>query len=223
MRNNNTVKLVFVIVLFVLLVAGGTYAWITMSANVTNGNYNASTTCFLIDYDIKNADGTSPITGTLIPSSGASGGLSGKTSMKIKSTCMVNGTGTLSLNVVSADSIFFQKVAAHCENSKNLKTMPDYKNSSTCTAQTNGKWVTNGTALKYAVYDSSNITSNSIPLSTGYITKTGDMEIYDNFALTKTATNLYVFIWLDGHVSDNSYANLAFNGYIHASAVQNDA
>ena len=73
-------------------------------------------------------------------------------------------------------------------------------------------------ALKYAVYED----VDSEPVSSGIITSTGDMDIYSNFSISKTAKNYYIYIWLDGSIADNDYADIPFSGYIHASASQID-
>lgn len=213
---------VFIIVLFLvcLLVVGGTYAYIILPVTVTNGNYNAATTCFSIDYSATNDNGTLPITGVLFPSSGPSGGLFGKVAMKVNSSCKVNGKGTVTLNVTTGSDKLFQTVGGHCENSKTLKTMVNYTTSSNCAAQTNGLWVTDGNALKYAIYNTNSISSSTVPLKVGYVNKTGSIVLYNNFDITSTQVNYYIYIWLDGNISDNSYANLSFNGYISASANQ---
>ena len=210
------------IICLLLLILGGTYAYIVLAVNTSNGRYNTNTTCFDITYDVTNDDGTLPITGTMFPSSTPKGGLSGKVSMKINDDCNVSGTGTLTLKITNANSTLLQTVSAHCENSKTLKTMTEYTTNSTCAAQTNGKWVTTGTALKYAVYNTDNVTSSTVPLNVGYVTNSSSVKLYDGFDLTKTAVTYYVYIWLDGNISDNSYANLSFNGNISASAIQRE-
>ena len=159
-KNKKTVYLIVGVIIGILLIAGGTYAYITLAVNVTNGNYSSVTGCFDIDYNVTNEDGTLPIAGTMFPSSNPSGGLNGRVSLKVSNTCNVNGTGTLKLNVVNGNSTLLKTVSAHCENSKTLETLSTYTSSSTCTAQSNGVWVTSGTALKYAVYDSVNQLKN---------------------------------------------------------------
>ena len=97
--------LVVSIISFGLLLVGGTYAYLSFTANVTNAVYNGATTCFDIDYDITNDDGTLPITGTLFQSSTPKGGLSGKVTMNIKSNCNISeGNGTIKLNVANTTS-----------------------------------------------------------------------------------------------------------------------
>ena len=110
MNDNKRKKILLVvgIILACVLVAGGTYAYLTFSVSVTNGTISGNVECFEIDYSIMNfdfdcslmadinGDGevnvfdmarlekclSNNITGTLFPSAGPSGGLSGR----IKST-----------------------------------------------------------------------------------------------------------------------------------------
>ena len=52
MENKNIKKNTFLIVLILLIglaIAGGTYAYLNLTANVTNGTYNLTSTCFLVD------------------------------------------------------------------------------------------------------------------------------------------------------------------------------
>lgn len=219
---NKNIYLIIGIIVFVLLIIGGTYAYMTLAVNVTNGSYVVDTTCFDIDYDVTNDDGTLPISGDMFPSGGPVGGLSGKVSLKINDNCSVEGVGTIMLNVVDVSNTFIQTVAEHCENSVTLSTMTDFTTSSDCTAQTNGIWVTNGSALKYAVYDTNSVTNNTVPLSVGYVNKTGSIDIYDNFSITESSVTYYVYIWLDGNLSDNSYAGLSFDGNVSVSALQTE-
>lgn len=214
----------FIIALFLvsLLVVGGTYAYISTSLTISNGNYNTKTTCLNVTYNITNDDGSLPITGPLFPSTGPSGGIFGKVSLKINDSCSITGLGTLTLNVTTGSDILFQTASGHCENSQTLETIPSYTDSSSCNAQTNYKWVTNGTALKYAIYNTSSI-SDAIPLNVGYLNSTSSIDIYKDISVTAIQSNFYVYIWLDGYVSDNSYANIAFDGNISASVEQVDS
>ena len=82
-----------------LLLTGGTYAYLTFTAPVTNGKYNSTSECFLVDYTAGNA-----ITGTMFQSKTPKGGLSGSVTMNIKSTCNVSGKASIILNVGSSTS-----------------------------------------------------------------------------------------------------------------------
>lgn len=164
------------------------------------------------------------ITGTLFPSAGPSGGLSGRIKINVNSSCNVKGTGTLYLNVDSGTSTtLVQTVAAHCENKTTLETVNDYATSAECTADSSRMWVSTGTGLKYAVY--SNADATGTPLNVGYITNSDigrDISIYSDFDVVKTASSYYIFIWMDGYITDNTYTELPFGGYIHASVLQNE-
>lgn len=82
-----------------LLLTGGTYAYLTFTASVTNGKYNSTSECFLVDYTAGNA-----ITGTLFQSKTPKGGLSGSVTMNINSDCNVPGKASIILNVGSSTS-----------------------------------------------------------------------------------------------------------------------
>lgn len=50
-----------------------------------------------------------------------------------------------------------------------------------------------------------------------------DYVIYTDFNVTKaTPLNFYIYIWLDGYISDNNYTSLPFSGYVHAEVVQSE-
>lgn len=225
MNDNKRKKILLVvgIILACVLVVGGTYAYLTFSVSVTNGTISGNVECFEIDYSILNDDDSSQITGTLFPSAGPSGGLSGKVSININASCNVTATGTLYLNVDSGTSTaLVQTVADHCEDKITLETLNDYTTSAECTADSSRMWVSTGTGLKYAVYSSVNATGT--PLNVGYITSGDigrDIPIYSDFTVDKTASSYYIFIWMDGYITDSTYTELPFGGYIHASVLQN--
>ena len=211
-----------------LLFIGGTYALITANLSVNNGNVNGVIECFQINYNIDNGDGTSDITGVLLPTKNANGGLFGKVAIGVNSSCNVTGKGTLFLAIESTtSSMLLQTVDAHCEKTATLETMSSYTTSSTCTSN-GGTWVTNGTALKYAVFNSSSTTGTA--LSKGYITAGDigkDVTIYngssnDGFTVNGTTSNYYIYIWMDGYLAGDGYENLHFGGSIHAQVVQSD-
>lgn len=164
------------------------------------------------------------ITGTLFPSAGPSGGLSGRIKINVNESCNVTATGTLYLNVDSGTSTtLVQTVADHCENKTTLETLNDYTTSAECTADSSRMWVSTGTGLKYAVY--SNADATGTPLDVGYITNSdigGDIPIYSDFTVDTTASSYYIFIWMDGYITDSTYTELPFGGYVHASVLQNE-
>lgn len=234
--------IIFSILSLVLLILGGTFAYITLSATVTNGNYTGNFTCFNINYSVNNSDGTSDITGTLFPSSGPSGGINGAIEIGIDPDCNVNGLGSLQLQTMSTSSELFQTVSAHCEDSQTLSTMGAYTTQAECEAQTNGVWVTSGRALKYAIYNTDNVNSSTIPIKVGYVVAHtyarnilyNDFILYDVDSTTQSTIaanagfdsdgniNYSIYIWLDGNLIDDSYQNLNFNARLLAFVVQAD-
>lgn len=224
MKNKFNKKKILLIVgiMFGILLLGGTFAAIIIDMTITNGNISGSVECFDIDYSIDNDTGSADIrqiTGTLFPSKNHTGGLLGKVRLGVNNKCNITGTGTLYLYVNGGTSSELVKgVADHCENA-NLETIDGVNTSSDCT----DRWVSDGTALKYAIYD--NATGTGEALNVGYITVSdigGDIPIYSNFLVNSTANNYYIFIWMDGYLIDNTYSKLSFGGYIHASVMQNE-
>lgn len=201
------------IIMIGLLVVGGTYAYLmSVSINVSNGRYNSTLECFNIDYD----NGGS-IVGTLVPSGTYTGGLSGSLTLGINDSCNVTGIGKLKLLVGNSNSILTSTVSSHCENSM-LQTIVDSNGAlideTSCLANSSYTWVTDGTALKYAVVNGSSI------LSVGYVNVVnGNIVLYDNFSVSN-AVDYTIYIWLDGNLSDNTYSNLSFDGEISSTVVQ---
>ena len=197
-------KAIYIFILVIalgLLVVGGTYAYLIISVNVTNGNYVHGTACFNINYE---DDTSSMINGVLFPVATYNDGISGSIAIGIDESCGIDARGNIYMNVVSASSTLVQTVSAHCENSKTLETLTSYTDSSSCTSQTNGIWVTNGSALKYALVNE----NSTEPYLVGYIKGTGKTTLYSNFLLSTTKERYHLYIWLDGNLSDNSYTSL---------------
>ena len=276
LNNKNKKILIFGIILGVVLIAGGTYAFLTMALNVQNGNVNGKLECFQINYNAcnlwdVNGDGVidtndaaalsdyyngtvvdgyvyrdlngdgeidsldanqfvtclnnerniGDLTGTLFPSAEITGGLFGSLAMGVNSACSITGTGTIYLHVGTESSVtLLRRVDGHCENPLTLETLASYTNSSDCLNDEN-KWVSDGSALKYAIYNNSNGTGD--PLSAGYITGGDigeDIPLYTGFDVNSTNNRYYMFIWLDGNLTNEDYEDLPFSGYIHANVVQ---
>lgn len=279
LNNKNKKILIFGIILGVVLIAGGTYAFLTMALNVQNGNVNGKLECFQINYNacnlwdvngdgvidtndsaalndyfngtvnenyiyrdlngdgaINNLDATlfsdclngtqtnnsvGDLRGTLFPSIEITGGLFGSLAMGVNSACNITGIGTIYLHVGTESSVtLLRKTDGHCENPTTLETLTSYTSSNECLTDGN-KWVTDGSALKYAVYD--NAMGTGVPLSVGYITGGDigeDISLYTGFDVNSTNNRYYMFIWLDGNLTNEDYEDLPFSGYIHASVVQ---
>lgn len=245
-----------VVLLIGLFVVGGTYAWLTATMEVTDGNYAIGSDCFLVDYDINNGDNTQNITGTMFPSFIASKGLNGRVGLKINNSCNMYGTGTIKLHVDSSvDSKLTTGISSYCESKKTLEKIDgintkeacdnangnwmgysdsycenpntlerikEYTNQSDCESN-NGSWTSGGSPLKYAVYNTSDATQ--IPISVGHITSSDighDVVLKENIIVTDSQEYYYIYIWLDGNMTDNTFANISFSGTIIANAIQNN-
>lgn len=252
------VLLSIAVIMIGLMFSGGTYAYLARTVNTTNQIYNAKSLCFLIDYNINNVSNGQDISGTLFPSEGINGGLTGRVGLKVNSSCNLSGTGTLKLHINNGTSSSLMTPAtsycedrstlekingittetackadnvkgrwrgygdSYCENPNTLERMPDYKTSSTCTSHS-GTWTSGGSPLKYAIYDNATMSGN--PISKGRITSNdinNDITIKDNISITTEQKYFYIYIWLDGYQTDNTFTELPFSGYISASAIQKE-
>lgn len=225
------IKLIIIAAVICVLLAGSTLAALLFNASITNGNISGCTTSFAITYGVSDSNDEEPITGTLFPSKNAQGGLSGKVSLAmVRDTdcdASITGKGTLKLHLNgggNSSDLFKTITTGHCEDATSFETLSDYTSSSTCSASSSRKWVSSTTGLKYAIY--TNASGSGTPVKAGYIpsgdfTSGYDVTIYDNFTVDYTTRSYYVFIWLDGYITDNSYTNKSISAYISASAVQN--
>ena len=190
---NKSILLVVAILLIGLSLAGGTYAYLTMAASITNGNYNTQTTCFNIDYNISNEGSGQDITGTLFPSANASGGLSGRVGLKANASCALNGLGTLKLHINSTtSSSLMTSASSYCQDRKTLEPISGITTEEACTTA-GGRWRGYGDA-----YCESNSTLERLTTPTdsesctsaGGTWKTGGSPlkyaVYDNNAGTGT-------------------------------------
>ncbi len=188
---NKSILLVIAVLLIGLSLAGGTYAYLTMAASVTNGNYNTQTTCFNIDYNINNEGSGQDITGTLFPSSGPSGGLSGRVGLKTNSSCSTNGIGTLKLHInTSTSPNLMTSASSYCQNRKTLEPISGITTESACTTA-GGRWRGYGDAYcenTVTLQRMLDYTTESACITAGGSWKTGGSPlkyaVYDNNALT---------------------------------------
>lgn len=204
------------VIFFAVIVIGATFAWLTYSFNATNGVYNTATVCF----DISSAEGQD-INATLDYTTNPIGGVNTSIAMGLQSSCVISANGTISINVASTTSAtLYSTSEAHCENPNTLETLYNYETSSSCETN-NGTWVTTGTALKYAIYDISNPTSNTTPIKVGYINQSGDNLLYETTLKIGATDTYYIYFWLDGELINENYMDLSFGGHVHANATQN--
>ena len=103
-----------------------------------------------------------------------------------------------------------------------IVTLPEYTTGSACNTN-GGIWFSGATPLRFLIYDNNTFTGT--PLAKGYFYNEligNDVPLYSGVDVTSTAKTFYIYIWLDGYTTDNTYVNLPFDAYIWASAVQNE-
>ena len=174
MKKAKLIGAIFGIILFIGLIAGFTYAWVSWQSS--NIKIEGTAECFDIDYGISQQIGSASTKGSLNMASSYTEGLSAKVTLALKTGCSVTGTGKLYLNTNTSGT------------STNIL----------------------GGALKYTVVNGNNTTSGIIN-TTEKITLLEDIDVSST-----TATTYTVYVWLDGEIADNTYANLTYNGYISA-------
>lgn len=106
----------------------------------------------------------------------------------------------------------------YCENPNTLERLLDYTTESDCNSHS-GSWTSGGSPLKYAVFNTTE--ANATPVSVGKINTTDigrEITIYNDFTITTTQAYYYIYIWLDGYLTDNTHTSLPFVGSINAEA-----
>lgn len=187
------------VTLFALLIAGATYAWLTFSLAVTNGNYVAGTKNFVINY----------VGGTAID---AIPTVDAPTAANTKSLVV-----SASRPTTSANGIFYLKLTSE---SNNLITTGGAISYAVCKGTKSGETV-NANCTGSLTAGSTNV------LATGSVTKTGEIELYNTGSegIPTETTYYMVFFWLDPSKITNDMLNTgqsSYSGYIHASAEQRD-
>lgn len=201
------------VIMFALLIVGATYAWLTISANVTNGNYTVKTKNFIINYV-----GGTEITDTVQTSNA--------TTANITSATAANELTTDGWLAVSAS-----KTAASAKASD--FTIKLHVNSSTLTTK----------ALTYAVCKGACPTGVALAtVSNGIATCATGVVACDTIAANQSnkdvvlytdtetfnvdgvvsETTYNVYVWLDAGTIVANDIGKSFSGYIHASATQGD-
>lgn len=182
MKKAKLLGAVFGVILFIALIAGFTYAWVSWQSN--NIKIEGIADCFDIDYGISQQIGSASTKGSLDMAKSYNEGLSARVTLALKTGCNTTGTGTL------------------------------YLNTNTSGTSTN---ILKG-ALKYAVL----VGNSTTPEAEGIINTTEKITLLENIDISSTTSTTYiVYVWLDGSVADNIYANLTYNGYISAEVTSN--
>lgn len=200
------------ILMFAVLIAGATFAWLTIAANVTNGNYTATTKNFIIDYS-----GGTQITNTIITDNATTTNITSETSASETDDGWL--AVTASKTAASAKASSFQ-VKLHV-------------NSNTVTTKAVTWAICKGacpTSVALATVSSGTATCGTGVLNCGTIAagaSNTDIVLYNDTSTFNTdsavsTTTYNVYIWIDASTAVSADIGKTFSGYIHASATQGD-
>lgn len=201
------------VIMFAMLIVGATYAWLTLAANISNGNYTATAKNFIINYSggtqiTKTALTDNPIT-TNITSQTTAGGSEEDGWLAVTASKTANSAKasdfTVKLHVTSnsltTSAITWAICKGNCPTSVALAT--NNNGSVTC-----GSGVTSCGAVTPGA------SNTDIVLYSDTTTFNTDAEV------AQTTYNVYV--WLDAATLVAGDIGKSFSGYIHASATQGD-
>lgn len=200
-----TYGLIVGVILFILLVAGFTYAFLEWSSSKVN--ISANSDCFTINYEkgqdisgtnLNLLDETNFINGTNITI--VDGMVLSTVAISINSTCNTTGRGTIKLNTTALGDAF-----------------------------TTGNSVG---SLKYVVINYSSTTYPTVTvdalkgttftiMSSDAVTAVGTQNLIENIPLSNSTKNEYIIIfYIDEVIAQNDVVASAFTGNISAEAVQ---
>ena len=200
------------VIMFALLIVGATFAWLTLAANITNGNYAVGTKNFIINYV-----GGSAISNTVQTSNA--------TTVEITTEANANATTdgwlavTASKAATSAKASDFTIKLHVTSNTLTTKALTYAVCKGACPtgvalATVSGEIATCGTGVASCGTIAGNQSNKDIVLHT-------DNETFNvDGAVSETTYNIY--IWLDSSTIVAADIGKSFSGYIHASATQGD-
>lgn len=201
------------IIMFAVLIAGATFAWLTIAATTTNGNYTASTKNFIINYS-----GGSQITNTVMTDNATTANITSQTTA-----------------AGSTDDGWLAVTASKTANSAKAKEFSIKLHVNSNTLTTNAVvWAlckgTCPTTVALATVSSGSATCGSGVTACGTITagaSNTDILLYSDTSTFNTdsavsETTYNVYVWLDAATIVQADMGKIFSGYIHASATQGD-
>ena len=206
LKNKNGITLV-------VLVVGATYAWLTIAANVTNGNYSIGTKNFIINYakgteitdtvQTSNATTTAITTATTADELTTDGWLAVTASKTASSAKASDFTIKLHIesNTLTTKALTYAVCKGECPTGIELATV-------------SGGIATCGTGVAGCGTIAGNQTNQDVSLYVDTETFNIDGEVPE--------TTYNVYIWLDYGTLAAADIGKSFSGYIHASATQGD-
>ncbi|MBQ2872483.1 MAG: hypothetical protein IJE89_00580 [Bacilli bacterium] len=188
------------VTLFVVLVAGATFAWLTFSATITNGNYVYQTKNFVINYE----RGDQSLGGNLPSLTTATAATATET---VVSAFRDAGTpnGILYLKVTSSDSNITKGGAVRYAVCSGTESESD------CTG--------NLLSGETGVLSTGSITNVGETIM--YQTADPDLnEAGEGVGIPTVKTYYWIYFWMNPSNLTNAMISETYEGYVHASAEQ---
>lgn len=210
------------VIMFAALIAGATFAWFTLTANVTNGNYTASTKNFIINYgkgtevgNVVVTDNATTATIATAPSANDEDDDPSNDEMFKDGWLAVSAAKTA--NSAKASS-FMVKMHVN-SNGLTTKAVTWAICKGDCPTNVALATVSNGTAT--CGTGVTNCGTVDAGASNTDITLFNDTSTFNtDDAVSEQTYNVYV--WVDAATTTNTDLGKTFSGYIHASATQGD-
>ena len=221
MNKKKLIGTIIGVVLFAALVAGATYAWLTITFNATNGNYNIATRNFNINYVNGDAIGEVPMLSTPTPNTASSlvvsasrnaDSLEAELYLKLTSTDnAITRSGALNYAVCSGNS----SDSAKCTDFENVLAKGTII--TTATDEDVDKNV-DGTQVTRTLNEQKVDTDGNLVYEDD-----GTTPVYQGYTVVNTPdapTYYWIYFWLDPAKVTNAMLEVEYSGYIHASAMQ---
>lgn len=194
MDNKKLIGTILGVIAFIALIAGATFAWLTITANVTNSSYSIKTMNFSVNFTKGTNVTEVPIVVT--PTTTNTKSLSVKAnkitgSAPGKLTIYLNTANTTSQTLLTSGVLHYAVCIGTCTGTTNLSVASNVSSTGSVTGT-----VTNADSLKLALLS--------------------DTE------LQSSATTYNIYFWLDSATVDETIMGETYTGYISAEAQQHD-
>lgn len=200
------------VIMFAALIAGATFAWFTIAATTTNGNYTASTKNFIINY----TGGTS-ISKVIVTDNATIANITQETDVAETDDGWLAVSASKTANSAKASSFVVKMHVT--SNALTTKAVTWAICKGACPTNVKLATVSNGTATcGTGVTNCGTIAAGATNTD---ITLFNDTSTFNTDSAV-SATTYNVYVWVDAATTVNADLGKAFSGYIHASATQGD-
>jgi len=202
------------VIMFALLIVGATFAWLTLAANVTNGNYAVGTKNFVINYA-----GGSAISNTVQTSNPTTMEITTETSAAATTDGWLAVTASKAATSAKASDFTIKLHINSISNPLTTKALTYAVCKGICPTGVALATVTEGIAT-CAIGVASCGTVDPTMRNQDIVLHTDNETFNVDGAVSDTTYNIY--FWLDSGTIASADIGKSFSGYIHASATQGD-